>query len=666
MVTKEDNGLVIVSLVFVSYFLGAELSHIVSFSETFASIWIASGVGLAFYTFYPFKKWPLVMTGVVLANLLSDIGFHEKTFGVSLGFCFANSLEAMTGALMLRKLARKGFDLGKPRNVWVFLLLVGSVSPAIGASIGAWVVHSAFGAPYGEVWRIWWSGDAIGMIVAFPIVWMSLTSIPRSLEKLVEKAPPSFFWFLLICQCLVTYYIFGLQEQTIAYLALILPVIITARYSDVGAVSSIFLTSLIGSYVTAQGLGLFGSHSDLNQRATLLHLFLTSMTATCLSVNLVVSRELRQTLLLEQANRQLEDSEERFALAVEGASVGIWDWKDLSADKSYWSDKFYKLIGYLPSEIDATIANFQSFLIHPDDIESATKAGDELIVNRKEFDIEYRLKTKAGEYRWFRATAVVSRDEAGNPTRMVGSIQDIHERKLTEQKLLKTNTDLEQFAYIASHDLKAPLRGISNLISFLKDELEELQFDSKEIRDNMKLIERQIRMMQNLIAGLLEFAQTGKDLNPSMINVYRVAEDVIAGLPVPEGMVIQNNLIDGDILTDEVRFAQVLSNLISNGIKYHHAPKNGLIRLTQKDAGDFIEVSVEDNGPGIDPKFHKKIFGMFQTLVPKDKVESSGIGLSLVETLVTGRGGTIKVDSEPGQGASFIFTWPKKDESLVA
>ena len=182
----------------------------------------------------------------------------------------------------------------------------------------------------------------------------------------------------------------------------------------------------------------------------------------------------------------------------------------------------------------------------------------------------------------------------------------------------------------------------------------------------MKLIERQIRMMQNLIAGLLEFAQTGKDLNPSMINVYRVAEDVIAGLPVPEGMVIQNNLIDGDILTDEVRFAQVLSNLISNGIKYHHAPKNGLIRLTQKDAGDFIEVSVEDNGPGIDPKFHKKIFGMFQTLVPKDKVESSGIGLSLVETLVTGRGGTIKVDSEPGQGASFIFTWPKKDESLVA
>ncbi len=222
------------------------------------------------------------------------------------------------------------------------------------------------------------------------------------------------------------------------------------------------------------------------------------------------------------------------------------------------------------------------------------------------------------------------------------------------RELEKRNKELNQFAYVVSHDLKAPIRGIYNVIQWIEEDLGDEV--SSQMRKYLNIIPERIKRMEDLIHGLLDYARIGREKPlKEKVDVKRLIED-ITDLFIPKGFKV--DMFDLPVLiTEKIRLEQVFSNLISNAVKY--SKTNGHITISCNELKNFYEFSVSDNGIGIDPQFHDKIFEIFQTLREKHAKESTGIGLSIVKKIIDDQHCTIKVSSESGKGSNFIFTWPK-------
>jgi PAS domain S-box-containing protein len=219
--------------------------------------------------------------------------------------------------------------------------------------------------------------------------------------------------------------------------------------------------------------------------------------------------------------------------------------------------------------------------------------------------------------------------------------------------------ELDQFAYVASHDLKAPLRGIANLAQWIQDDTwERLGAESIE---HMRLLQGRVRRMEALIDGILTYSRAGRVLDrPEAVDTGALVREVIELLAAPTDVTIQLSAEMPLLQAERVPLQQVFLNLIGNAVKFTRMVRSDpVIRIDWRDAGDVFEFSVSDNGPGIDPEYHERIWGIFQTLEPRDKVEGTGIGLAVVRKIVDTRGGSANVESAPKQGATFRFTWPK-------
>jgi len=252
--------------------------------------------------------------------------------------------------------------------------------------------------------------------------------------------------------------------------------------------------------------------------------------------------------------------------------------------------------------------------------------------------------------------------------------KEIAERKAAEQELTELNddleyrvavrsseaerraNDLEQFAYVASHDLKAPLRAIGNLADWIGEDLEEKL--NEESKEQLALLQDRVQRMNALIEGLLEYSRVGRtEGSDALVDTRQLLEEIIDSLSPPKGFVIKLGKELPEFHTDRLLLGQVLSNLISNSLK-HHGGKRGRIRISCRRIRRFYEFSVSDNGVGIAPEYHKKVFMIFQTLHAKDYGSNTGIGLALVKKIVEEQGGWITLESEPGKGTRFRFTWP--------
>lgn len=235
----------------------------------------------------------------------------------------------------------------------------------------------------------------------------------------------------------------------------------------------------------------------------------------------------------------------------------------------------------------------------------------------------------------------------------------IAERAQLIQRLTKSNEDLERFAYTASHDLRSPLRAVHNLSHMIEEDLGDTL--EGEIKNHLTTLRQRVKRMEKLLDDILSYARLDgtEDNKSEIVNGETLVRDTISMLSPPKGFTILtgNELSKISIPRNPVQ--QALHNLIDNAIK-HHDKKAGTITVDVRENSARYIFSVRDDGPGIAPEYHQRIFEMFQTLQPRDKTEGSGMGLAFVKKILSFHNCEVTVESQPGQGTEFRFDWPKK------
>ena len=371
----------------------------------------------------------------------------------------------------------------------------------------------------------------------------------------------------------------------------------------------------------------------------------------------------------KRAEIALRDSEERFRAIFEQAAVGIAK-TALCGQFMRVNPGFCQIVRYAESEL--LQKNWQA-ITHPDDIEADREYVRSLLSgNIQTFSLEKRLVCKDEAVRWANVTVSAMRDANGTPQYLVCAIEDISQRKLVQellqasldtqtryaQELTRSNAELEQFSYVASHDLQAPLSTIAGYAQLLEKRCHN-QLDAqgnKFIRNIVNSCER----MQALIDDLLEYSRVGRSEKPfDVIDCNLVFEDACANLQLAIRQ-DRASVTRGDlprVRGDSFQLLQLFQNLIGNAIKYRSS-EAPMVRVNASRQGDSWVFSVQDNGIGIAEQYHPRIFQLFQRLHNQKQYSGTGIGLAICQRIVERHGGHLWVESEPNRGSTFYFSIP--------
>ena len=265
--------------------------------------------------------------------------------------------------------------------------------------------------------------------------------------------------------------------------------------------------------------------------------------------------------------------------------------------------------------------------------------------------------TARGTPKWWEVVVTPMFDENNEVREILSVSRDITSRQIAKEAIEERNQELRRFASIVSHDLKAPLRGISSLSEMIAEDFQELV--PTESLHQLDLLRKRVLRMNALIDGLLKYSRIGrKEIPIEPVNMEDLLQETLDSLDPPAGFKITSITPLPTFNTKKILLSQVLSNLISNAIKHHHL-EQGQIDLSVKDTPQHYEFAIADDGPGIPEEHRERIFEIFQTLENNTSTINTGIGLPLIRRIVQSEGGKFWLDSQTKKGTKFCFTWKK-------
>lgn len=378
---------------------------------------------------------------------------------------------------------------------------------------------------------------------------------------------------------------------------------------------------------------------------------------------------------------QIESSNQRFQMVSEAINDAIWEW-NAKEDRLFWSDNYDKLFGYEPGDH----YSYRDWMekIHPEDYERVTAHIEEVFrdPSADTLLIDYRFRRADETYAYILDHSRIIRDKQGEIITVVGAMQDVTEKmkferelvelnrelKLRNEQLVSSNTELEHFAYVASHDLQEPLRMISGFLTQLEKKY-KYQLDEKG-RTYIHYAVDGAKRMRTIIRELLEYSRVGRvsdnkeavpvsDILDEVEVVYRLLlQQTGAKIIRPPQLPVIHSF--------RVLIFQLFQNLIDNALKYRKKSEAPRVEISYRELEEHWEFSVSDNGIGIDPDYFEKIFVIFQRLHQKDEYGGAGMGLTTAKKIVENLGGTITVDSVKDEGTTFTFTIRKEEEETTA
>ncbi len=334
---------------------------------------------------------------------------------------------------------------------------------------------------------------------------------------------------------------------------------------------------------------------------------------------------------------------------------------DLDFRITYYNPMAEKIFGYTAQEvIGHTVMEMHTKeKVDPERFEKAIE------VVEKEGEYRYSVeKTRVDETRYIDSRVSGIYDKENNMFGYMLMSRDVTDKRIAEKQkeefitdLDRANTELKDFAYIVSHDLKAPLRAISSIAGWMSQDYSDKLDD--EGREHLGLLVSRAKRMNNLIEGILRYSRIGR-VKPQMIKLdsLAVVENVIDSIDPPDNITVKIVKPLPTIIYDQTHLTQIFQNLIGNAITHLGKPE-GEVTISYADEDEQWRFSVEDSGIGIDEKYFERIFKIFQSLKPRDETETTGIGLSIVKKIVETNGGAVTIKSEVGMGSEFIFTIPK-------
>lgn len=377
-----------------------------------------------------------------------------------------------------------------------------------------------------------------------------------------------------------------------------------------------------------------------------------------------------------RAEREIRESNERFQLVAQATNDAIWDW-DFPNETLLWGEGYTHLFGH-PLHPDNMTIEFWSKRIHPEDKERVIQSLEAAIENPdiSRWREEYRYLKSDGTYAFVVDRGGLMRDASGRAVRMVGSVSDLTYRKQYEESLRElnealdkrarelalSNAELEQFAYVASHDLQEPLRMVTGFISRLDSQYGE-GLDERA-RQYMRFAVDGAKRMRQLILDLLAFSRAGRQ---SEARASFSVKEIIHGVcELQKSLIADKNaevVVDNMplVYSYKTAFRQIFQNLISNALKYAKPDQPPRVEITCAEQESEWIFAIKDNGIGIHPEYFEKVFVIFQRLHQQDNFGGTGIGLAIVKKQVENLGGRIWVESEEGRGTCFYFSLPREN-----
>ena len=367
----------------------------------------------------------------------------------------------------------------------------------------------------------------------------------------------------------------------------------------------------------------------------------------------------RDRAAAEAALRAQAESEERFRSLSTCSPVGKF-MSDIQGRCTWTNPRYHAICGFSAQE---ALGNGWMDFIHPEDRQGVTEGWSSITRSGREFSHEFRFQRPDGTIRWVHLRSAPLLSSKGELMGHVGTIEDITESKLAEQELRRYNEDLQRLAYVASHDLKEPLRMVTSYTQMLAKRYRgKLDADVDEI---VGFVTEGVNRMRLLIDDLLTYSRLintrGEAMHPA--NCEAVLDWALLNLQVAiqeGGAEITHGPLPV-LAIDPVQIGQLFQNLVGNAIKYR-SKRSLRVHITAERHGDDWKFCVQDNGIGIDPVYKDRIFGVFKRLHGKE-YPGTGIGLAICKTIVEGHGGRIWVESELDKGATFCFTLPALKET---